>query len=76
MLFVTRLHKDTDVNDISDHIKNLIKNKDVKCEALRTKHDSYVSLKVTIPMTCKDVVSCTSNWPSGVLVRKLFPKKL
>jgi len=84
-MFVTRLSTETMADDVSETVRRALLTASggtieplIECEALHTKHDSYVSFHITVgvqPAT-KDSIIATLNsadtWPDGVLVRRYF----
>jgi len=76
-LFVTRLHCETTTQDITSHIRSMIGAcRDLTVTQLKAKYNTYASFKVSLPMGKKSSVENIKNWPSRVLVKRFFSKKV
>lgn len=85
-MFITRLSIETTADDVSDTVHRAllaasggtITEPHIDCEALRTKHDSYMSFHIAVgvqPATKDgviDILNSADTWPDGVLVRRYF----
>ena len=73
-VFISRLHVDTNIRDVCEHIKRITRSGLVKIETLKPKFDGYVSLKATVPTSGLKAILDLQNWPVGVLVKKFHGK--
>lgn len=73
-IFVTRLSPLTECDDIVSFMKSEHE-KDVTCEKLKTKFDTYSSFKVSTTYEHSELVMSPDSWPKGILIRKYFEPK-
>ena len=73
-VFISRLARSSTPQDVVAHVKRET-GLSVRCEALKTKYDSYCSFCVRVPH--HDLVKLMNPfvWPSGSIVRKFFEHK-
>jgi hypothetical protein len=67
-IFVSRLHANTNVQDIKCHIHDLCKEK-FRIQKLVTKYNGYSSVKLSVPHKIKGDILNKQNWPEGVYIR-------
>lgn len=72
--FVTGLHPDTTVDDIKEHLHEIV---NVEIEKLNLKRsERTASFKLKIPSFEKDKILQDTLWPKGVVINRFyFPKK-
>lgn len=73
-LFVTTLHTDTSVKDISSAVSGVLSSKPFRCLKLKTRHGSYVSFCVVTDTEGLSVINCADVWPEGCLYRVFMGK--
>ena len=85
-MFITRLSTDTLVEDVSESVRRAllsasggtIDKPSIECEALHTKHDTYLSFHISVAavQATKEaiigVLHSADTWPNGVLVRRYY----
>lgn len=73
-MYITRLHKDTTVNDITEFLKK--KFPEVRCEQGQSKFpECYSSFKITINENNYNSFMNPDLWPSGIYINKFFRKR-
>ena len=78
-LFVSRLQPQVSSEELRIHVINISGKESVNCEKLLTKHQNYVSFKITIKDLERSKISNlfqSANWPKGILVKKWYEKKI
>jgi hypothetical protein len=74
-IYATRFDKDMTVDCLQVHLKEVFGDKDFVCEKLVTRHPSYSSFKIGVPMHLVTTMMDDEMWPSGILIGKYFPMR-
>ena len=69
--FITRFAPATTPDDIINYVQNHCQIS-VKCEQLKTKHDSYSCFLIEMSRECADKVRDPAIWPAGILIRRFY----
>ena len=72
-LFVSRLHIETTVTEVKDHLGLVCKDQ-VRVQRLETRTTDYASFKVSVPAKAKAKLMSKKCWPEGANVRNYVDK--
>ena len=74
-VFVSRLHPDTTVEELTREVEDIIGEAPLSVIKLRTRHPSYASFHVTAAEAHRSTLLSTEAWDEGTLVRNYFVSK-
>lgn len=74
-LFISRLEPNVKIEALKEYVSSQCDGKEVICEELQTRYQTYKSFKVGCPILYYDKLMDGETWPEGVLVTKYTPKK-
>jgi hypothetical protein len=76
-VYITRLQSCATESDVLNHVSSLPISKGalLKCEKLKTRHNSYSSFKIGVPSYLFNDFLVGDIWPEGVLVGKYIPPR-
>jgi len=74
-LFIGKVHKANNLDDLKEHIKNLLNNNDFECARMNTKYDTNC-FKLGVKEEDYEKIIDSKNWPQNIKIsRFIFQNK-
>lgn len=75
-IFISRVIKESQKNDITRCIQNNVKIKLIKCGQLAILSDTYKAIKILVKSCARDILLILEIWPMRVTVAKYHEQKI